>query len=420
MRFDERLMKIVKKDLESGNIPMLLGEPGIGKSSWLTNLAKLLRTKCFVLACNQLADKADLTGARLVPITKEIVNDDGTISQVIEDYKQVFYPHEVLHTAIEYAKENPRETPILFLDELNRTTPDVTSEALSIPTQRQIGSKSIPDNLLIVIAGNDKGNITSLDEASVSRFALYHVEPDVNTFLAVNPDLNPFIKATLQAHPECIFGKKTEMAATVASANKTDDDEELSISDIFEEGDDMSQITTPRTLTGLSKWLNTFSKPELLAAISDMGQVEGRDISLLQEGIEAHVGQTLFANYLLQEIADKITTTNPTANVPTVVKPSCYDSLKACQDITSLNSLLTNLTDNEKSGTMVYALWEKEDNTVLIKALAPITQTLLPEDARAIMGLASENKLDAQNTAVLSSINCPLATNLSMILEMAG
>ena len=69
MKFDNTLMLCVKKDLEKNLIPMLLGEPGIGKSSWLQNLANLMHTKCFTLACNQLADKADLTGARLVPVT---------------------------------------------------------------------------------------------------------------------------------------------------------------------------------------------------------------------------------------------------------------------------------------------------------------------------------------------------------------
>ena len=100
---------------------------------------------------NQLADKADLTGCRLVPV--------GTTKNGEKEYAQVFYPHVVIRNAIKYAEENPDETPILFLDEINRTTPDVTSEALSIPTLRSIGNTNIPDNLKVIIAGNDKGKI---------------------------------------------------------------------------------------------------------------------------------------------------------------------------------------------------------------------------------------------------------------------
>ena len=150
MKFNDILMKLVDADIENGLIPMLLGEPGIGKSSWVEALGQRNCTAVFVLPCNQLADKADLTGARLVPI-------EGT-----NEYKMVFYPHSVIMDAIMYANEHPREQPILFMDELNRTTPDVTSACLSIPTQRKIGDKRLPQNLRIITAGNDKGNITSL------------------------------------------------------------------------------------------------------------------------------------------------------------------------------------------------------------------------------------------------------------------
>ena len=76
MKFDNTLMKLVKADLKCGIIPMLLGEPGIGKSSWTIDLCKELHTKVFVLASNQLADKADVTGARLVPVTRKIKNKE--------------------------------------------------------------------------------------------------------------------------------------------------------------------------------------------------------------------------------------------------------------------------------------------------------------------------------------------------------
>ena len=89
MKFDSKLMNDIKRDLNCNRVPMLLGEPGIGKSSWVESLAAEMHTKCFTLACNQLADKADLTGARMVPTG----NDD--------DYKQVFFPHQDIMDAVE-------------------------------------------------------------------------------------------------------------------------------------------------------------------------------------------------------------------------------------------------------------------------------------------------------------------------------
>lgn len=403
MKFNDTLMLCVRHDLDKGLIPMLLGEPGIGKSSWLTNLANLMHTKCFTLACNQLADKADLTGARLVPTGND-------------EYKQVFYPHAVIHEAIEYAMAHPRETPILFLDELNRTTPDVTSEALSIPTLRSIGSKALPNNLRVVIAGNDKGNVTSLDEASVSRFVLYRVEPDTNTFLSLDPNLNIFVKNVLQAHPECIFCKKLVVAA---STGKPDDDDDVAIDDILEDGDDMAQITTPRTLSGVSEWLNSFTNQELMALLTETHIEDSVEVSALQEAIEGHVGRTNFSTYLLAEIANGITRTNNQSNALTVGKPACYDQMKACTDMTALNDFIATMSNNDKSGCLLYTLYEKADNSIFINALAKSMTSLVSADMKTLMKLANLDMLDGENAHTLLATNSAISNALAVILEMA-
>lgn len=407
MKFNDTLMLCVRRDLDNGLIPMLLGEPGIGKSSWLTNLANLMHTKCFTLACNQLADKADLTGARLIP------TDNG-------EYKQVFYPHAVIHDAIEYAIAHPRETPILFLDELNRTTPDVTSEALSIPTLRSIGSKDLPSNLRVVIAGNDKGNVTSLDEASVSRFVLYRVAPDTNTFLSLDPNLNIFVKNVLQAHPECIFCKKLVIAASSGKPNNDDDDDDdVGIDDILEDGDDMAQITTPRTLSGVSTWLNSFTNQELMALLTETHIEDGVEVSALQEAIEGHVGRTNFSTFLLAEIANGITRTNNQSNALTIGKPACYDAMKKCTNMTKLNDFVATMSDNDKSGCLLYTLYEKADNGIFINALAKNMTSLVSADMKTLMKLANMDMLDGENAHALLATNSPISNALTVILEMA-
>lgn len=403
MKFNSTLMNFVRRDIDNNLIPMLLGEPGIGKSSWLENLANLMHTKCFVLACNQLADKADLTGARLV------ATPEG-------DYKQMFYPHAVIHDAIAYAEEHPRETPILFLDELNRTTPDVTSEALSIPTLRSIGSKQLPDNLRVVIAGNDKGNVTSLDEASVSRFALYKVEPDVQTFLSLDPELNPFIRNVLQAHPECIFCKS--LPATVSSND--DDDEDVSIDDIIDDAEDMSQITTPRTLSATSRWLNSFSNQELIEALADTYIVDGQETSVLQEALEGHVGRTSFCAYLLAEIANNVMNTNNQGATMTVGKPNCYDDMKACTSMQGLTDFIIDMSENDRSGALLYAMYEQVDNSKYIQALAPNVDKLMPNDMKSLMKLSAGDQLDRENVNTLLATQSGIAGALSVILEMAS
>lgn len=403
MKFDEVLTQCVMRNLKTDSIPMLLGEPGIGKSSWVQSLAERMHTKCFVLPCNQLADKADLTGARLVPYQDK----DGNTS-----YSQVFYPHQIINDAIRYAKEHPNETPILFMDELNRTTPDVTSECLSIPTLRAIGSTNLPKNLKVITAGNDKGNITTLDEASISRFVLYHVTPDVSTFLGLDSTLNPFIRKVLEKNPTTIFGKN--ITKVVQSNQKDDDENEPSLDEIIGDEEEMQQIATPRTIMNLSHFLNEYSNDELLSLLSQQQITDGVETNTLQEIIFGHTGETLFSLKLLEEIASIVHSANNQNNMITMARPQCYDALKACTSIDNMNDMIENMSNNERSGCLAYALYEKTDNSLIIKALAPHTATFIKNDLNNVTAMAMNDQLDKENCNVFVNTKTPLAQNMSM------
>ena len=383
MKFNDTLKTVVRTDIKNGLIPMLLGEPGIGKSSWVEDLAKDMDTKCFTLAVNQLADKADLTGARLIPVKF----DNGETT-----YKQFFYPHAVIHDAIEYANNNPNETPILFMDELNRTTPDVTSEALSIPTLRSIGSIKLPDNLRVITAGNDKGNITSLDEASVSRFVLYKVAPDTETFIDLDKNLNKYVKETLENNKELIFCKKSE------NISNYDDDgneivEDLSVDDFADFDEEMNQITTPRTIMGASKWLNTLSDFEIKNLLTEKCD----DKTILEECIIAHVGDTLFANKLLQTIIEDfqnkvITNVNVKPTMPIE-----YNSIKAIDTRSELEVKLDLLTDEKKADILLYALYEKENNEDFLGTLSRSFDTLKGDRLKSLIEMINQKEINENN-----------------------
>ncbi len=402
MKFNSTLTSFVTKDLQAGKIPMLLGEPGIGKSSWTEALAESMQTKCFTLAVNQLADKADLTGARLVPTG----NNDN--------YKQVFYPHEVIMDAVEYANDHPRETPILFLDEINRTTADVTSAALSIPTMRRIGSIKLPPNLRVMIAGNDKGNIVSLDEASISRFVLYRTEPDTQTFLDLSDSINPFVKAVLAKQPDLIFCKSID----VAVASKTDDDddkeEELCIDDIITDGEGMQQITTPRTIMALSDWLNLFDNNELIQLMATPAVVEGINTNALMEGIVGHAGYTNFAIRVEDEIRNGINTVSASAASKTPRAPQCYAALKQQPDMAALQAYVASLNEAELSASIIYAIYEKVDNRTILLELVRAANKIDPNDMAMLMNMVAAEDYDKENWEVVTNSGTKIGTVLEM------
>ena len=420
MKFDNTLMEVVKKILETNHVPMLLGEPGIGKSSWVEELGNLMHTKVFVLACNQLSDKADMTGARLAPVGKTVkTNPDGSTTEEV-DYAQKFFPHIVVKEAIEYAKANPTETPILFMDELNRTTPDVTSEALSLPTLRSLGNVSLPDNLRIITAGNDKGNITALDEASRTRFVLLHVAPDVDTFINVNPTLNEFVQKVLVAHPEAIFGRG--MPATLSGGQQKDDDDDdtsYNIEDIYmDDGEDMSQLTTPRTISSVSDWLNQCDNNELKMYLATLTQnCDGETVSLLQEILEGHTGKTVFTALLLAEITSGINTVNTQSKKFNIPKPRVYDQLIAQPTHDALNDFVATMSDSDKSGCLVYALSDNNPNAIdAIQVLAQDT-TLTQGDTNNMANLFTQNLISETNKQAFFDTNSRLAQNWAMLFN---
>lgn len=404
MKFNDTLTTLVRQSLEVGAVPALMGEPGIGKSSFMEDIAYTMGTKCFTVQCNLLADKADLTGGRLM------ADENGT-------YKMSFFPHEDVMSAIEYATANSGEYPILFLDEINRTTSDVTSASLGLSTARKIGREKLPENLRIAVAGNDKGNITTLDEASLSRFAIFHVEPDAQTFLALDSQINPWIKKVLTQYPDLIFQKSTP--STMVADGDDDDDGNVTMAELFDGGEDMNQLTTPRTIDYLSRWLNAADTQELAGYLATPVQIDGRDTSLLNEAIEAFVGDTMFTTQLVSVIADDLASNlgGAAQNRVNVPKPNCYTDLKAAGTVDELVEKIEQLTDNQKSGSLLYALKEGEDNARLIEQLVQNTAQMEPDHTRTLIEMVSTQQANRQNVEALLDVDGPIVNQTKPVLS---
>lgn len=348
----------VEADLKAGQTPALMGPAGIGKSSLTEGLERSLKTKVFTLPVNQLADRADLTGVRMTQ------SENGT-------WRQEAFPHSTIMEAIEYAAEYPDENPILFLDEFNRASSDITSSILSFTTLRRIGTIDFPENLRFLVAGNDKGNVTSLDEASISRFAIYHVRPDLDTFLSIQ-SLNPFVTAVLTKHPEDLMA----MEVIENSSKESDDDddadsdsEEYAFSQFeFMAEDAFTQVTRPRTITSVSKWLNNMGldktgsdkERELLGSLfSDM--TESDESNVLFAAIEAHVGNTTFAHHLFEEINthfNSMLSATHVSNQPVLndirPKQEIINQLSRAQNVPDVEQLIDNMSEKDRLDTLVW------------------------------------------------------------------
>lgn len=411
MLFNELLVTTTVKLLDANRVPALIGEPGIGKSSFVEDVARRTNTRCFTLPCNMLADKADLTGARLVLDEKTGV------------WSQKFFPHSTISKAIRYAEANPNEQPILFLDEINRTTSDVTSGTLTLVTLRSIGDEDLPKNLRIIVAGNDKGNVTALDDASISRFAIINVAPDASTLIEVlDKNLHPCVKTVLEKHPETVFVKNTNEQA-VADGQDDDDDDNATVSvfDLFDGTEEIRPFATPRTIDGVSQYLNVLSFEEIASLMATPSTTrDGRHVSYLQEVIEGMTGNTSFTTLLMGVISDELSKgSTGNNNAQRVVKPRIYSELKeaAKTSVDAVNQVVATMTDNDASGCFVFAMYEREDNAVIIKALNERLTNLAQNHINDFILLLSSGALYAKNCETVNRLDHGLAKQLNMFIE---
>lgn len=409
MLFNEMLVDTTIDLLEAGRVPALMGEPGIGKSSFVEDVARRTNTRCFTLPCNLLADKADLTGARLVLDEKTGI------------WSQKFFPHDTISQAISYAKNNPNEQPILFLDEINRTTSDVTSGTLTLVTLRRIGNEDLPKNLRIIVAGNDKGNVTALDDASISRFAIINVAPDASTLIEILGDnLHPWVKKVLEKHPETVFVKNTNEQIAVDGQDDEDDDATVSVFDLFDGTEEIRPFATPRTIDGVSRYLNVLSFDKIASLMATPSVTrDGRNISYLQEVIEGLTGNTSFTTLLMGIISDELSKgSTGTQNAQRVVKPRIYDKLKEASktSIDAINQVIATMTDNDASGCFVFAMYEREDNTTIIQALNERLDKLAQNHINELIVLWSSGALYSKNCETVNCLDHGLALKINTVI----
>lgn len=406
MKFNDVLKKTVLAVLKTGRVAYLRGEGGIGKSKFLECFASEFGFSYYHLASNQLAEKADLTAVQYEPHpTKPRKNP-------------VYYPHKTIQNAIDFAEDNPTEKVLLFLDEINRTSSDVTSALLTLSTEREIGSERIPKNIYLVAAGNDHGNVTQLDTASISRFWVCDVEPDLETFIKVNPNLHPIVKSVLEKNPDLLLCKESGITAKTDDDKNNTDQEAYSLEADLLDIDESRPYTAPRTITACSDWLQEFDNATLQGLMLTPGKMNGVEVTALHEILAGFVGETAFLADLevaLTESFRKIMTTPQTIN--NIQKPAQYDTIHTMPTVADIENSIINMNDTERDEMLLYCLYTSDDNDIILKALAENMTRISPIVANTLTTLRANGRIDDKNLASFYTNDTIITQNLKIIVN---
>lgn len=161
------------------------GPPGLGKSAVVEQFATAVGMDCISMIGSQLAPE-DLIG---VPR--------------IEDGFSVFCPPRL------FARDEPF---VLFLDELNGSSPDVQKAFYSLIHDRRLGEYVLPEGTIVIAAGNrasDNAIVRQLSSALVNRLVHVQVRADVDAWLswAIDAGIDPRVYEYVKTHPKHLHVK---------------------------------------------------------------------------------------------------------------------------------------------------------------------------------------------------------------------
>ena len=171
---------------------MLWGATGVGKSETVRQLAKELG--------------AELRDIRLC---QKMPTDIGGLPALDHETKQtVFYPPAFLAPAIE------KKPVVLFFDEISLAPDDTKGAVLGILEERRQGEIKIPDDWIIVAAGNrpeDMANARGLGAAANRRLLHIVIEPQLEATIQhfIKIGIIPEVLAFLKVFPQHLSGEES-------------------------------------------------------------------------------------------------------------------------------------------------------------------------------------------------------------------
>jgi len=184
------------------------GNHGIGKSQVVAQLRNLIKESDPNLGDFPLIDR------RLSQLTEgDIIGLPSTDGEVTR-----FNPPD-------WYKQACNKPACLFLDELNRATPEVMQAAFQIVLDRTLNGQSLHPQTRVFAAVNDSGayTVNEIDPALLDRFWVVDLNPDVDDWLtwARNVGIHDHITGFIAANPKFLDPHKNVEPGAVSPSRRS-------------------------------------------------------------------------------------------------------------------------------------------------------------------------------------------------------
>lgn len=177
-------LKSVDLVLATGEVPLIVGESGIGKTALAKDIARENNWSLIVIDGNLLKE-GEIGG--LPTIEAYVAVDDK--GEMVEKKTTVYAIHNKLKEIDEEISKG--KTVLLFIDEINRCEHTVQQELMNLILNREINGYKLDEGVKILAAMNPSSKygtdfdyqVVDMDAAQENRFVWLYMEPDYMQWL---------------------------------------------------------------------------------------------------------------------------------------------------------------------------------------------------------------------------------------------
>ena len=199
------ILKSVDLVLSTGEVPLIVGESGIGKTALAKEIAKKNNWSLIVIDGNLLKE-GEIGGLPTIESYTK-VNSKG---DKIEKKTTVYAVHNKLREIDDEISKG--KTVLLFIDEINRCEHTVQQELMNLILNREINGYKLHESVKILTAMNPSSKygsdfdyqVVDMDAAQENRFVWLHMEPDYIQWLdwAIDAGIEQKVLEFISTFPE--------------------------------------------------------------------------------------------------------------------------------------------------------------------------------------------------------------------------
>ena len=206
-------LKSVDLVLATGEVPLIVGETGIGKTALAKEIAAVNNWSLMVIDGNLLKE-GEIGGLPTIESYTR-VNHQG---DKVEKKATVYAVHNKLREIDEEISKG--KTVLLFIDEINRCEHTVQQELMNLILNREINGYKLHEDVKILAAMNPSNKygsdfdyqVVDMDAAQENRFVWLHMEPDYMQWLdwAIDAGMEQKVIEFISTFPEYLHKTKVD------------------------------------------------------------------------------------------------------------------------------------------------------------------------------------------------------------------